>query len=132
MPQDVIDRVHVLARRSNANRDLAFAWGDGTEIADEDEGDDQDSDYDPDDEQEESESESDTESQPDSDEEEGPIIDDTDLPLAGVNDEPEEAQDEKTDDTLKRNQMAHPQSTSTTKLQEWISTPPATTDDEPT
>jgi hypothetical protein len=46
MPQEVIDRVHALAR--NAPRDLAFVWRDGTAIADEDAADD-DSDYDPDD-----------------------------------------------------------------------------------
>jgi hypothetical protein len=54
MPQDVINRVHVLARRSNANQDLIFAWRDGTPIiadaadnADADNSDDDD--YDPDD-----------------------------------------------------------------------------------
>jgi hypothetical protein len=46
MPQEVIDRVHVLARRSNANRDLTFAWRDGSAIADVG-NDDDDSDYDP-------------------------------------------------------------------------------------
>ena len=35
MPQDVIDRVHTMARRDNAPRDLTFAWRDGTEIIDE-------------------------------------------------------------------------------------------------
>jgi hypothetical protein len=34
MPQDVIDRVHTFARRSNANRALLFAWRDGTPITD--------------------------------------------------------------------------------------------------
>ncbi len=50
MPQDVIDRVHVLARRGNANRDLTFAWRDGSNIADDEDDDDDDdeSDYDPD------------------------------------------------------------------------------------
>jgi hypothetical protein len=47
MPKEVIDRVHLLARRSKATRDLAFQWRDGTIIDDEhDEGDD-DSQYDP-------------------------------------------------------------------------------------
>ena len=36
MPQDVIDRVHTFARRSNANHALLFAWHDGTPIADDD------------------------------------------------------------------------------------------------
>jgi hypothetical protein len=59
MPQDFIDRVHVLARRGNANRDLTFAWRDGSNIAhdevDDDDCDD-DSDCDPDDWEPDSES----------------------------------------------------------------------------
>jgi hypothetical protein len=46
MPQEVIDRVHVLARQSNANHDLTFAWRDGSAIADVHDDDDN-SDYDP-------------------------------------------------------------------------------------
>ncbi len=34
MPQDVIDRVHNLARRSYANKGLTFAWRNGKEILD--------------------------------------------------------------------------------------------------
>ncbi len=51
MPQEVIDRVHILARRSNAPRDLTFAWRDGTEIQDDDgeNSEDDDADYIPDD-----------------------------------------------------------------------------------
>jgi hypothetical protein len=51
MPKDVINRVHKLARRSKANRDLLFAWRDGTLIADDFENDDDedDLDWDPDD-----------------------------------------------------------------------------------
>jgi hypothetical protein len=51
MPKDVIDRVHKLARRSKANRDLLFAWRDGTPIADDGEDDDNEDhpDWDPDD-----------------------------------------------------------------------------------
>jgi len=37
MPQDVIDRVHTLARRSNAHRGLTFACGNGDEIGADDE-----------------------------------------------------------------------------------------------
>ncbi len=33
MPQDVIDRVHSLARRSYANRRLTFAWRSGEEMS---------------------------------------------------------------------------------------------------
>ena len=44
MPQDVIDRIHVLARRSKAHRGLTFACGNGDEIAPDDD------DYDSDDE----------------------------------------------------------------------------------
>jgi Reverse transcriptase (RNA-dependent DNA polymerase)/Zinc knuckle len=49
MPQDVIDRVNTLGRRSFAADDLTFAWRDGTPILDDndDSGDDADSDYDP-------------------------------------------------------------------------------------
>jgi hypothetical protein len=35
MPNDVINRVYILSRHSNANRDLTFAWRDGTIIDDE-------------------------------------------------------------------------------------------------
>ena len=51
MPQDVIDRVNLLGRRSNAALDLAFAWRDGTPIVDPgdmaDDSDDDDSAYQP-------------------------------------------------------------------------------------
>jgi hypothetical protein len=47
MPKEVIDRVHALARRSKANRNLKFAWRDGTLIEDADDDDDNDSLYDP-------------------------------------------------------------------------------------
>jgi hypothetical protein len=40
MPKEVIDRVHTLARRSKANRDLTFTWRDGTIIKDEQDSDD--------------------------------------------------------------------------------------------
>jgi hypothetical protein len=50
MPQDVIDRVHALAHRSNANRDLMFTWRDGTAIANKEDNDDDDNlAYDPED-----------------------------------------------------------------------------------
>jgi hypothetical protein len=62
MPQEVIDRVHVLARRSNANRDLTYAWHDGT-IINNDDNDEDDLDYDPE-VNEDSDSESDNESLP--------------------------------------------------------------------
>jgi hypothetical protein len=48
IPQDVIDRVHALARRSNVNRDLTFAWRDGTAIDDDDKDSDADPDWEPD------------------------------------------------------------------------------------
>jgi hypothetical protein len=83
MPQDVIDRVHTLVRRSNANRDLTFAWRDGTAIATNDdkgnkEDEDQDSDYDPEDLGDDSDSEESDDDDADH------IVDDTDLPLVGV------------------------------------------------
>jgi hypothetical protein len=34
MPQDVVNRVHVLAQRSNANKALLFAWRNGSPITD--------------------------------------------------------------------------------------------------
>jgi hypothetical protein len=51
MPSDVIARVHQLARRSKANRDLLFAWRNGTPIANDgdDDDDNDDPDWDPDD-----------------------------------------------------------------------------------
>jgi hypothetical protein len=42
MPKEVIDRVHTLARRSKANRNLTFKWRDGTAIEDEQDADDAD------------------------------------------------------------------------------------------
>jgi hypothetical protein len=93
MPQNVIDRVHVLACHSNSNRDLTFAWRDGTTIADEeeDENNDDDSTYDPEDDGPYSDSDSDTESVPDDDADNTPP-DDLDLPIAGVDEqEPQDA-----------------------------------------
>jgi hypothetical protein len=53
MPQDVVNRVHVLARRSNANKELLFTWRDGRPITDdadaENDDDPADEDYNPDD-----------------------------------------------------------------------------------
>jgi hypothetical protein len=49
MPQDVVNRVHVLARRSNANKQLLFTWRNGRPIT-EDDDDENDNDTDPDDE----------------------------------------------------------------------------------
>jgi len=53
MPQEVIDRVHVLARRSNDAHGLAFGWRDSAPIGDDDDNynSDSDSDFDPDEEQ---------------------------------------------------------------------------------
>jgi hypothetical protein len=58
MPNDIIDRVHVLARRDKSAPGLAFGWRDGTAITDNDDGDDPmaDPDYDPDDDGGESDS----------------------------------------------------------------------------
>jgi hypothetical protein len=93
VPQDVIDRVHALARRSNASRDLTFAWRDGTTIADE-EDDDKDSDYEPDDDDTDYNSDNDSdddaapvEEETDEDSDNEQVVDDVDLPLAGVDDE---------------------------------------------
>jgi hypothetical protein len=92
MPQDVIDRVHVLARRSNANRDLTFAWRDGTAIADnaDEDDDDDDSDYDPDEPDYDSDAESDAESTHEPDDDEEIPVDGLDLPLAGVDEDEEQ------------------------------------------
>jgi hypothetical protein len=99
MPQDVIERVHLMARRSNANRDLTFAWHNGTAIADEDD-DDDDSDYDPDDDDDEDHGYSDSESavDDDDDDDEDDGVDDTDQPTAGVDEEPDGHQDEEPQD----------------------------------
>jgi hypothetical protein len=93
MPQDVIDRVHTLARRSNANRDLTFAWRDGTAIDDDDDDDNTDSEWEP-----ESDDDSDyelvstsdddgTSSHDSRDDEDDTPPEVFDLPLAGVDDE---------------------------------------------
>ena len=101
MPQDVIDRVHTLARRSRANRDLLFEWRDGTPIQDEDvaQGDSEsdDDDYEPED---SSDSDNDDD---ESDDDPGPPddyeadddvqLDALDVPIAGV-DDAQDANDE--------------------------------------
>jgi hypothetical protein len=95
MPQEVIDRVHGLARRSNADRDLTFAWRDGTIITDDDDNDDDNSGWEPDSEDDDSDWEPDSENESVSlvDDDDGHQmddddhhIDDNDLPLAGVDD----------------------------------------------
>jgi hypothetical protein len=105
----VIDRVHVLARRSNANRDLTFAWRDGTTIIDEeDEGDD--SDYKPEDTEYDSESDSDSDFVPDGDDDEEDagdddrIVDDVDLPLGEVEDNEQDNPEEIAEDNEQDNQ----------------------------
>lgn len=65
MPQEVINRVHVLARRSHAA--LTFADRDGIVIPDEDDDDDNDGDYEPDEPDPESEDEETTASDSDND-----------------------------------------------------------------
>jgi hypothetical protein len=88
MPKEVIDRVHTFARRSNANRNLLFAWRDGTPIED-DANDSDDDDYEPEDEEYDTDSEDDSddssqdEDDDDHDGDDEPI-DALDLPIAGV------------------------------------------------
>ncbi len=78
MPQDVINQVHTLARRSNANRNLLFAWRNGTPIEDDhDESDDED--YNPEDNDTHSEDDSDDLSHDDHDDNDDKYIDTIDL-----------------------------------------------------
>jgi hypothetical protein len=97
MPNEVINRVHILARRSKANRDLTFCWRDGNAIDDgDDDNSDDDSDYDPtrDDAYSDSDNESNDDSDyeassdSDSDDDDGDgsaTLDPLDIPIAGVN-----------------------------------------------
>jgi hypothetical protein len=87
MPQDVIDRVHTFACRSNANRALLFAWRDGTPIADDDD-DADDTEYNPSDESDSEDDDSYTDDcHDDADDEYPPGA--LDIPIAGVLDENE-------------------------------------------
>jgi hypothetical protein len=105
MPQEGIDRVHVLTRRSNANWDLTFAWRNGTIIDDNDDDDDDDSDWKPNSDDTDSDWEPDSDSESVStqgDDDAHPVDgdddtppDDIDLPLAGV-DDAEKMQKQKT------------------------------------
>ena len=97
MPQEVIDRVHKLARRSKANRNLTFAWRDGTVITDladvEDDDDSSDSTYQP-------EPESDGEDGDDDDEDAVVIAPQADPPIHDPRNEPNAAEaDEDNDST---------------------------------
>jgi hypothetical protein len=112
IPQDVIDRVHVLARRSNANRDLSFAWRNGTAIADEEDN----SDYEPDTEYD-SESDTSTVAPPDDDDDDETVDDDNeehivnDIPLpreeVAVNTQTNEEED--TEDEEQDNEEDNPE-----------------------
>jgi hypothetical protein len=88
-PQEVMNRVHTLARRSNINQDLTFDWHDGTAIVDEDGDDDSnaDLDWEPDSDDEPDDrsvsNKNDDSSQGTDDDDDTPP-DDFDLMLAGV------------------------------------------------
>jgi hypothetical protein len=111
MPQDVIDRVHVLAWRSKADRDLTFAWRDGTIITDDDDNDnDDDSDWEPDSEDDNSNWEPDSENESvssvdDDDNDAEHHIDDNDLPLAGVDDAYDNAETEDNNENKIENEI---------------------------
>jgi hypothetical protein len=77
MPGEVIERVHVLARRNPAGRDIQFGWRDGTPIEDgpDDEDDFHDEDYMPD-----------SNADSDSDDDDGSYAPEHPHPGAGVND----------------------------------------------
>jgi hypothetical protein len=96
MPKEVINRVHTFARRSNANRELLFAWRDGTPVEAEEgeenaDDDINDTDYNPDSDSDDSD-EDDTfiqDQQDHQDEDEEPeatheLPDPIDMPIAGV------------------------------------------------
>jgi hypothetical protein len=109
MPQHVIDRMHVLARRSKADRDLTFAWRDGTIITDDDD-DDNDSDWGPDSEDEDSDWEPDSDNESvssvdDDDNDAEHHIDDNDLPLAGVDDAYDNAETENENENENKNKI---------------------------
>jgi hypothetical protein len=87
MPQDVIDRVHTFARRSNANRELLFAWRDGTPINDDEADDTSDTDYNPDSDSDDDDDLSTDDQDNDGNDEYPP--DNLDMPIAGVVDDNE-------------------------------------------
>jgi hypothetical protein len=88
MPQDVIDRVHTFARRCNANKNILFAWRDGTPIADDEADSDDDEDYDPNKSDDDSYGSDTSDNENKSDDE---YIDALDMPIAGVMDDNNQA-----------------------------------------
>jgi hypothetical protein len=100
MPQDVIDRVHTLARRSNASNTLQFTWQDGTPIenaAQYDESDDVNDDvYEPNNDDSDSENDSgEDNNDEEANENENDDASNDDTPIAGVIDEEENIDNEK-------------------------------------
>jgi hypothetical protein len=90
MPNDVVDRVHTLARRDKAATGLTFGWRDGSSVTDHDNDDDHmaDPDYDP---GNDDDSDGDDDYIDHGDEDDEPAADDIDrAPIAGVADEDDE------------------------------------------
>jgi hypothetical protein len=102
MPQEVIDRVLVFARRSNANRELLFSWRDGTPVEDHPddvEDDDNDDDYNPESDDDDSDDDDDSAGDVPVDDQYDEAIDDPlDMPIAGVVEENDTDSDDETDD----------------------------------
>jgi hypothetical protein len=86
MPQDVINRVHVLGRRSHATRNLVFQWSDGTSIQDDiDDGSDDGYQPESDDDSYDSDENYDSDSNDNNDSDDGNYVPDPlDIPIAGV------------------------------------------------
>jgi hypothetical protein len=104
MPQDVIDRVHTFARRCNANKNLLFAWRDGTPIADDEADSDADEDYDPNESDDESYDSDTSDAENESDDE---YIDALDMPIAGVMDDNNQANEIAENDEQEENENEH-------------------------
>eukprot|EP00978_Attheya_sp_CCMP212_P009273 scaffold21935_cov53-Attheya_sp.AAC.1 len=89
IPEDVINRVHVLARRNNMPNGLAFADRDGIPLIDPDDDDSDDESWHPGDAEDSEDSEDenpDNENNEDSDSDEDPVPNENPIPIAGVND----------------------------------------------
>jgi len=98
MPDDVIDRVHQLARQSKAALGLTFGWRDGTEIDEEDDDSVADPNYDPDDEPEEDLSDDEFDNEPDNEDVAPPLAGVADQAIQNNNDNERDEQEEQEQD----------------------------------
>jgi len=98
MPDDVIDRVHQLARQSKAALGLTFGWRDGTEIDEQDDDSVADPNYDPADEPEEDLSDDEFDNESDNEDVAPPLAGVADQAIQNNNDNERDEQEEQEQD----------------------------------